>query len=441
MFLPAELIKKKRSGQNHTDAEIDWLIKAYSGGELPDYQMAAWLMAVFFRGMSPAETARLTHAMLHSGRTLEFKGLPAKAVDKHSTGGVGDKASMILAPIAAAAGVPVPMIAGRGLGHTGGTLDKLESMPGFNIRLGLEQFTAQIRQHGLAMIGQTEEICPADRKIYALRDVTATVESLPLICASIMSKKLAEGIDGLVLDVKYGSGAFMKTIADADQLANKLKEIGELNGKAVVAFLSNMDQPLGRFIGNSLEMEECIGILRGQPVRGRPLADFQDIVELSLELAAAMIWLSGLVPDHSAGMTRAREILNSGKAWVKFQELCQCQNGNWQALPQAKHSRVYNVPSNGYLAQMQTEQIGLAAISLGAGRLKSDDAIDHAAGIEVHHKLGDAVKGGQPLFTLYCNDASRFAAAEKLLAQATTISLQKVPPPALIEKRIFKGAL
>jgi pyrimidine-nucleoside phosphorylase len=437
-FLPAELIKKKRSGGAHTKDELQFIIDSFVSGTLPEYQMSAWLMAVFFRGMTPDETAHLTETMLHSGRTLDFSHLPGVAVDKHSTGGVGDKTSMILAPIAAAAGARVPMIAGRGLGHTGGTLDKLESIPGFNISLSLEQFSAQIEKIGVSIIGQTKDICPADKKIYALRDVTATIESLPLICASIMSKKLAEGIGALVLDVKHGSGAFMKTVADAEQLADKLMEIGAAYGKRVAAVLSNMDQPLGRFIGNSLEMGECFAILKNESYLSRPPSDFADTTELSLELAGQMIWLSGVSPSREDGVNRAREVLQSGKAWEKFEQICQAQGGDLKGLPVAKTRVDVLAQSDGFVGALQTEAIGIAALSLGAGRSQASDKIDPTAGIEIHHKLGEAVQKGKPLFTLYANfpeTDAKFAIAKAQLLRASTISLQKPAVAALITKR------
>ena len=328
MFLAAELIKKKRSGLEHTREEIEFIIHGFTAGLLPDYQMSAWLMAVYFKGMTPKETASLTEVMLHSGRVLDFTNAKSLAVDKHSTGGVGDKTSMILAPIAAAAGCTVPMIAGRGLGHTGGTLDKLESIPGFNVFLSLDQFAAQVKSIGVAIIGQTGEICPADKKIYALRDVTATVESFALICASIMSKKIAEGIGALVLDVKFGSGAFMKTLEEADQLATKLMDIGTAHGKKVAVLLTDMEQPLGRFIGNSLEIAECVAILKNDEFMGRGRDDFEDCRELSLALAGQMIWLSGLASSADQGYEKARKVLEDGSAYAKFEDICRAQGGN-----------------------------------------------------------------------------------------------------------------
>jgi pyrimidine-nucleoside phosphorylase len=434
MFFPAELIKKKRSGQVHSNEEIRYLVDSFSKGQLPDYQMSAWLMAVFFQGLSAPETTALTEAMLRSGRSLDFSHL-SSAVDKHSTGGVGDKTSLILAPIVAAAGVHVPMIAGRGLGHTGGTLDKLEAIPGFCISLSLEEFANQVASLGVSIIGQTEEICPADKRIYALRDVTATVESLPLICASIMSKKLAEGLKGLVLDVKFGSGAFMKTFEQADTLANKLIEIGEARGVKVVAYLTNMEQPLGRFIGNALEIGECVAILKNESYLGHHADQFSDCRELSLELAGAMIWLGGKAQSAAEGLTIARAVLASGQAFAKFEQICEWQKGNLNALPVADSQFDVLAPSSGLVSRFETEKIGLAAIALGAGRLQKTDVIDPTAGLFVHKKLGESIEKGQPLFTLYANSTTKFEQAQNMLLSATTISLQKSNPIDLIASR------
>ncbi len=434
-FLPAELIKKKRSGLEHTKDEIKFLIDGFVEGSLPDYQMSAWLMAVYFKGMTTKETATLTDVMLHSGRVLDFSKSKTLAVDKHSTGGVGDKTSMILAPIAAAVGVTVPMIAGRGLGHTGGTLDKLESIPGFSVSLSLEKFAQQVESLGVAIIGQTKEICPADKKIYALRDVTATVESFPLICASIMSKKIAEGIGALVLDVKFGSGAFMKTVEAADELATKLMEIGAVHGKRVAALLTNMEQPLGRFIGNSLEIGECVAILKNESFLGR--SDFDDCRELSLELAGHMIWLGGLAKDSEEGYAKAKLALQNGSAFEKFEDICRAQGGDLHRLPLPAEKFDVLAATSGFVSAIDTEQIGYAALALGAGRMKSSDELDLTAGIEIHKKLGEAVHAGEKLYTLYVRDASfnsKFESARIRVLSATTISLQKPRVAALIAR-------
>ncbi len=435
MFIAAELIKKKRSGLEHTKAEIDFLIHGFTSGALPDYQMSAWLMAVYFKGMTPLETAKLTDCMLHSGRVLDFSKAKSIAVDKHSTGGVGDKTSLILAPIAAAAGVTVPMIAGRGLGHTGGTLDKLEAIPGFNVFLSIEQFIKQVHQLGVAIIGQTSEICPADKKIYALRDVTATVESLPLICASIMSKKIAEGIGALVLDVKFGSGAFMKTLDEADLLATKLMEIGTAYEKKVAVLLTSMEQPLGRFVGNSLEIGECVAILKNASFLGR--SDFTDCRELSLELAGQMIWLGGRAKTAADGYAKALEVLENGSAFKKFEELCEAQGGSLTGLPLPATRFDVLSPSDGFVGSIDTEQIGYASLALGAGRIKSTDELDLTAGIEIHKKLGEPVKKGEPLYTLFVQNSSseyKFDAAQIRVLSATTISLQKPEVAALVAR-------
>jgi len=438
-FFAAELIKKKRAGLAHDYAELDFLVNGFVRGEIPEYQMSAWLMSVYFRGMNPSETALLTQLMLESGRQLDFSKLGRPAVDKHSTGGVGDKTSLILAPLVAAAGVPVPMIAGRGLGHTGGTLDKLEAIPGFRIGLSLDEFQRQVAVFGTAMIGQTAEICPADKKIYALRDVTATVESLPLICASIMSKKLAEGISGLVLDVKHGSGAFMKTPEQAEELARKLIEIGSHHRKKVVALLTTMDQPLGCFIGNSVEVGECLAILRGEAYLGRPVEDFADTRELTLRLAAEMLNLGGVARSPEEGYQQAVELLESGAAYEKFVEMCRLQGGDLSRLPEPEVRRTVRASSSGFVGAFDTEKLGLASIALGAGRLKVSDVIDPVAGLEVHKKLGESVNAGDVLFTMFGSkktEEKQFALAQDMILSGTQILLQKPKLQSLMTKRI-----
>src|SRR5881398_402618 len=363
-----DLIRKKRDSGELSREEIDFLVAGYTRGEIPDYQMAAWLMAVWIRGMNRTELAALTEVMLHSGQVLNHSDIPGKKVDKHSTGGVGDKTSLILAPLVAAAGLVVPMISGRGLGHTGGTLDKLESIPGFNVNLSVEQFRRVLGACGCAMIGQTAEIAPADRKLYALRDVTGTVESPYLICASIMSKKLAEGIDGLVLDVKTGSGAFMKKEEDAAFLAELMVETGERMGKQVIALITDMDQPLGNMIGNSLEVAECIAILRGEGP--------DDVHDLCLELAAWMSHLGGSAANLNEAKSKAETLLKSGQAMETFRKMVELQGGDTsviddpQRLPQAKYSLDVTSPRAGYVTAIQCESIGTACVILGGGREK-----------------------------------------------------------------------
>ncbi len=423
---PLDLIRKKRDGGELAPDEINFLVRAYTHDEIPDYQMAAWLMAVLIRGMTGAELSALTAAMLHSGEVLDLSDLPGAKIDKHSTGGVGDKTSLIIAPVVAAAGVTVPMISGRGLGHTGGTLDKLQSIPGFNINLSLSEFRRVLRACGCGLIGQTAEIAPADKKLYALRDVTATVESPNLICASIMSKKLAEGIDGLVLDVKTGSGAFMKTEADSAHLAELMVETGERMGKKMVALITDMDQPLGLKVGNALEVEECIEVMQG----GGPA----DLREVSVELAAWMFYLADRTPSVERGRQLASELIGNGSALRKFREIITQQAGDprviddTRRLPQAQHQSQFPSPSSGFIASIQCEQVGIASLVLGGGREKKEDVIDPAVGLVLHKKVADPVRAGEPLCTIHYNSDARLADARNLLQQAYRIAEK---PPAV----------
>lgn len=434
-FLPAEIIKTKRNGGILQSDEINEFILGYARGSIPDYQMSALLMAIFFRGMTAEETLSLTKAMLHSGEVVDLSSVPGLKIDKHSTGGVGDKTSLILGPIVAAAGVPVPMISGRGLGHTGGTLDKLEAIPGFNTQKSLQDFVDLVRKHKICFIGQTKEICPADKKIYALRDVTATVESLPLICASIMSKKLAEGIDGLVLDVKFGSGAFMKSPNQAEELALNLMSIAKGYGKKVTSLISNMDQPLGRYAGNSLEVDECLAIMRNEKFIGPAGYDlYEDTRELSLRLSAHMLLLAGVGKSEAESFGIAVEILRSGKALAKFEELCQIHGGNLKALPKPQHSVNVRAEQSGYIHGFNTESIGVAGILIKAGRAQTADVIAPTAGIEFHVKIGDKVNSGDTIFTLHGNDKDLLQSAAPLLKSSVNISLPKITKPSLILK-------
>ncbi|WP_413289428.1 thymidine phosphorylase [Bdellovibrio sp. HCB337] len=436
-FLPAEVIKSKRNGKALSFEEIEEFILGYARGRIPDYQMSALLMAIFFKGMTTEETLSLTKAMLHSGEVVDFSHIPDFKVDKHSTGGVGDKTSLILGPIVAAAGVPVPMISGRGLGHTGGTLDKLESIPGFNTQLDLETFKKLVAKHKICFIGQTKEICPADKKIYALRDVTATIESLPLICASIMSKKIAEGIDGLVLDVKFGSGAFMKKAEDAEELGLKLMSIAKGYGKKVVTLLTNMDQPLGRYAGNSLEVEECVDIMQGKVYKSAAGYDlYHDTRELSLWLSAHMLHMAGKTKTAEEAYELACDLLSSGRAYKKFEELCSIHGGNLAALPKPKHKFVVPAEKAGFVSTFNTESIGVAGIILKAGRAVVTDVIAPTAGIEFHVKVGDAVQAGDPIYTLHGDDLELMQSAFPLLKSSVNISLQKPPSPSLILKAL-----
>jgi pyrimidine-nucleoside phosphorylase len=419
-FRAIDVIRKKRDGGELSLEEITSLVNAYTQGDIPDYQVSAWLMAVVLRGMTRAETAVLTDAMLRSGEVLDLSSLSGKKVDKHSTGGVGDKTSLVLAPLAAAAGLAVPMISGRGLGHTGGTLDKLEAIPGFNVNLSVSEFRRILETGGCAMIGQTAEIAPADRKLYALRDVTGTVESPYLICASIMSKKLAEGIDALVLDVKTGSGAFMKNEKDAAFLAELMVETGERMGTKVVALITDMDQPLGCMIGNALEVVEAVDILRGEGP--------EDSRQLCLELAGWMLHLGGVSATVGEGKKRSEKLISSGKALDKFGKMVELQGGDPRTiddpkrLPQARHTMVISSPSGGYLASLQCEQIGTACVVLGGGRERKEDSVDPAVGIVLHKKVGGAVAVGEPLATIHYNAETLALRARQLLEASFQIA-------------------
>src|SRR3982075_4422851 len=415
-----DLTRRKRDSGELTREEIEELIAAYTRGDIPDYQMSAWLMAVVLRGMSRPEIAALTEAMLHSGSVLDFSGLPGTKVDKHSTGGVGDKTSLVIAPIVAAGGVKVPMISGRGLGHSGGTLDKLESIPGFNVNLSLADFRRVLETCGCARIGQTAEIAPADKKIYALRDVTGTVESPALICASIMSKKLAEGIDALVLDVKTGSGAFMKSGDDAAFLAELMVETGERMGKQVVALITDMDQPLGNMIGNALEVVEVVEVLRGEGP--------EDLRGLCLELAGWMLQLGGVSGTVGEGRKRSEELISSGKALDTFRRMVELQGGDPRVvddsnrLPHAEHTATISSTKDGYLSSVQCEQVGTACVILGGGRERKEDSVDPTVGIVLHKKVGDQVSLGESLATVYYNAEARASQAKQLLEKSYKVA-------------------
>ncbi|HKR97337.1 MAG TPA: thymidine phosphorylase [Candidatus Angelobacter sp.] len=428
-MLVTDLIRRKRDGAELQRNEIEFLINGYTSDSIPDYQMSAWLMAVLLRGMTRAELTALTESMLNSGEVLSFPELPAAKVDKHSTGGVGDKTSLVLAPIVAAAGLYVPMISGRGLGHTGGTLDKLESIPGFNVNLSVSDFRRVLAQCGAGLIGQTKEIAPADKKIYALRDVTGTVESPYLICASIMSKKLAEGIDALVLDVKTGSGAFMKAEKDAVFLAELMVETGQRLGKRISALITDMDQPLGNAVGNALEVAECLDVLNGKGP--------DDLRELCLILSAWMFLLGRRVQNIDQGRELAEQMISRGKAREKFREMIRLQGGdpavidNPDLLPRAQHKADVKSPTSGYVTGFMTEQIGTAGVLLGGGRAKKEDSVDPAVGIIIHKKIGDKVSSGDPLCKVYYNSEARFKQAKPLILQSYRIEsapmLQKRP--------------
>ena len=426
----AGTIRKKRDGERLERGELFEFVAAYTRGDIPDYQASALLMAIFFRGLDPDETASLTRAMLRSGRVLDLGDLPGPKADKHSTGGVGDKTSLIIAPAAAAGGVLVPMISGRGLGHTGGTLDKLESIPGFRTRLSLDEMRDALRKTGAALIGQTDDLAPADRKLYALRDVTATVESIPLISASIMSKKLAEGIDALVLDVKTGSGAFMKTPDSARELARRMVEIGGACGTRVRALLTDMSQPLGRAVGNALEVVESLETLKG---RGP-----QDLLAVSRELTAQMFLLAGVENSREAARARFDRVLASGDALAKFAGIVAGQGGDagviedYARLPRARHEDSLAAWQDGYVCALEAERLGRASMRLGAGREQVNSVIDPAVGLVFEKKVGDAVETGERICAIYANDRSRLADVRSALRAAIRISAEPVEPPPLI---------
>ena len=429
-----DLIRKKRDSGEHSREEIDFLISGYTRGEIPDYQISAWLMATWIRGLSGAEIASLTEAMLRSGEVITFPELPGKKVDKHSTGGVGDKTSLVLAPIVAAGGLYVPMISGRGLGHTGGTLDKLEAIPGFNTALSLQQFRNVLGKCGMALIGQTAEIAPADKKIYALRDVTSTVENIGLICASIMSKKMAEGIDALVLDVKTGSGAFMRKEEDSVRLAELMVETARRMGKKAVALITDMDQPLGRFAGHSNEVIESIEVLRG-----RGAADLRD---LSIDLSAWMFYLGDRTKSVDEGRSLAEKLIASGEALEKFKQGIALQGGdarvidNYALLPQAEHCKEVKSSSNGYVAATNCMQFGIALAMLGGGREKKEDTIDFGVGLEFHKRIGDPVAANETLVIIHYNSDAKLADATALIENSFIFSDQPAPSKKLVRRLV-----
>ena len=398
MIPPAELIQRKRDGLELGGEELADLVLAYARDEVPDYQMAAFCMAVYFRGLTAAETHALTDAMVRSGETIDLSALGRKVVDKHSTGGVGDKASLVIGPVVAACGVPFAKMSGRGLGHTGGTLDKLESIPGFRIELDRDAFIRQVQQIGLAIVGQTGDLVPADKKLYALRDVTATVDIIPLIASSIMSKKIAGGADAIVLDVKVGDGAFMKTLEEARELARTMVELGRLADREVVCELTDMDQPLGFAVGNALEIHEALDTLEGE---GPP-----DLTELVLGASAHLLALSDLGVDADEGRRLAEEALASGAALDLYERWVRAQGGDPArgALPSAPTVQPALAPATGVVQAIATTEVGLAALHLGAGRVRKDDAVDHAVGIVCRAKRGDRVGAGQPLAEVYARD-------------------------------------
>ena len=433
--LPVELIRAKRDGHALSPAELRGFIAGVTDGSLPDYQVAAMLMAIFFRGLDATELSAWADAMTHSGDVLDLSAVKAPKIDKHSTGGVGDKISIPLAPAVAVCGVAVPMISGRGLGHTGGTLDKLESIPGFRVDLDGATFIRQLGELGTCLIGQTARLAPADKRLYALRDVTGTVESIPLIASSIMSKKLAAGIDGLVLDVKVGHGAFMKDLDRARALGVQMRAIGHAAGKQVTCVLTDMDAPIGRTIGNALEVLESIELLRG----GGP----PDSRELTVVLGGEMLALAGVVPDAGAGQARIARALDDGSALARLREVVEAQGGDpavcdrpEQVLPRARRQVPIAAPRAGAVSAMLAEDLGMAALVLGAGRRTKDDAIDAAAGFELLCRVGDRVEAGQPLALLHTDhgddDRRVVEARERLLAAITLADQAPAPRPTRV---------
>lgn len=432
-MLPQWIIEKKRDGQALTEEEIRFFIKGYTEGTIPDYQMSALAMAIYFKGMTPAEVSVLVDAMMRSGDLVDTSSIPLPKADKHSTGGIGDKVSLVLAPLVACFDVAVPMISGRGLGITGGTLDKLESIPGYQAKISEKEFVEVIRKCGCSIIGQTDRLAPADKKLYALRDVTATVPSIPLITASIMCKKMAEGIDALVLDVKCGAGAFMKTRDDARALALSMINVGKAMGKKVSAIVTDMNQPLGKTAGNALEVIESVETLQG---RGPA-----DLVDLTITFAEEMITLVHEIKDRPSLTQQLREKLNNGEAFNRFREMVRLQHGdvaaidNLSRLPRAKIVEEYSAPHHGYVSEVNADAIGRACIVLGAGRKRTEDPVDFAVGISDLVKIGDRVEKGQPLLTIHANDKRKLAEAEALLGKAFQFSAAPIPAsPAILEE-------
>ena len=430
-----DVIQKKRNGLKLSDEEINFSVSGYTGGSIPDYQMSALLMAVFINGLDRKETLSLTRAMTDSGDKLDLSGIEGIKVDKHSTGGVGDGTSLVLAPLLASCGVIVPMMSGRGLGHTGGTLDKLESIPGFNVNLSVEEFKRVLSKTGAAMIGQTENIAPADKKLYALRDVTATVDCVPLIASSIMSKKLAEGCGALLLDVKTGSGSFMKTDREAETLARAMIDIARGAGLKVSALITDMNQPLGKAVGNSLEVIQAVETL----CNGGP----EDFRKLVLELGSRMLVLSGKCGTPKDASCMLEGNLGNGHALEKFKQIIEAQGGDpsfidhaEKKLPVSKDRRDVAAPTSGYVQNIDTEAVGTASILLGAGRISKEDKVDHGAGIIIEKKTGDKVEKGMPLAVFFCGAGARFEEAKHRFLGAYTIGPGKPEKNKLVHKEI-----
>ncbi|SHE45687.1 thymidine phosphorylase [Thermoanaerobacter uzonensis DSM 18761] len=425
-----DLIMKKRDGGVLTKEEIDFIISSYTKDYLPDYQMSALAMAIYFRGMTPEETAHLTMAMAYSGDVMDLSAIKGIKVDKHSTGGVADTTTLVLAPMVAACGAPVAKMSGRGLGHTGGTIDKLESIPGMRVELSEKEFIDNVNKYGIAIIGQTKNLTPADKKLYALRDVTATVDSIPLIASSIMSKKIAAGADGIVLDVKVGRGAFMKDLESAKTLAKLMVDIGNSVGRKTVAHVTNMDYPLGLAIGNALEIVEAVQVLKGHGSK--------DLLEVCMLLGSDMLQIAGVAKDDKEARTKLKEALDSGKALEKFKEFIKAQGGDERVvddlslLPQAKYIRPWIADRDVYIKDLMALDLGLVAMKLGAGREKKEDTIDLAVGIMLGGKVGDIIKKGEPIATIYANDESKLGWAFDEIKKYILLSDEPVERPTLI---------
>lgn len=425
-----DLIMKKRDGGTFTKDEIDFIISSYTKDYIPDYQMSALLMAIYFNGMTNEETANLTMAMAHSGDVLDLSEIKGIKVDKHSTGGVADTTTLVLAPLVAACGAPVAKMSGRGLGHTGGTIDKLESIPGMRVELSEREFIDNVNKHGIAVVGQSSNLTPADKKLYALRDVTATVDSIPLIASSIMSKKIASGADGIVLDVKVGRGAFMKDIESAKKLANLMVEIGNSVGRKTVAHVTNMDEPLGLAIGNSLEVVEAIDVLKGNGSK--------DLLDVCMVLGADMLTIAGVAKDTDEAKEMLKEALTSGKALDKFKEFLSAQGGDARIvddislLPQAKYVESWCAEEDLYIKDLYALDLGLIAMKLGAGRSTKEDSIDLSVGIMLGGKIGDIVRKGDPIATIYANDRDKLEWALNEIKKFIIITDEYVERPQLI---------
>lgn len=430
-MIPSEIIKQKRNGNEISHAQIKDFINGYLSENIPDYQMSALLMAIFFNGMTESEISALVDVMLNSGERMDFSHHPDYVGDKHSTGGVGDKVSIILGPLLAAAGIAIPMLSGRSLGHTGGTLDKLETIPGFKVDINLDDFRKQVDSIGIAMIGQTKEICPADRRMYALRDVTGTIESIPLISGSIMSKKIAEGIRGLVLDVKTGNGAFMKNIDDARKLGKTLIMIGKSFNINTDVVYTSMDQPLGKTAGLWCEVQESIDGLKGNGP--------EDTMQVTFELGAKLILQAGLSKTQSEAIAFQKKLISNGKAYEKFLEMVEYQGGNptdienYSRLHQPKCIGELTAKQSGYIQSMDTYKIGIATVELGCGRKKTTDTVDPTAGIEFYKKIGDKVNRGDTLFKFFNSDSNKLNPTEKLLNECIQIGEEEVEHKLILD--------